>query len=391
MTTRPAFHYFDHNATTALDPGVLEAMLPWMTAPVQGNASSLHAAGVEARVAIERARRTLARLLNAERPESILFTATGTEALNLAIRGVVDARWRPGSEPVALAIGTIEHKAVVDTARALEAQGRARVAWLPCDGEGRYDPERVGKMIPQETALVALMHANNEVGSIQPTAELVRACRAVAPRVAVLVDAVQALGKVPVDVAVWDADLVAVAAHKIHGPRGAAALVVREGIELVPQSTGGGQESGLRGGTENVAAIVGFAEAARRALDRLAEEARRLGPLRETAWRAIAARVPTAVRNSPAHEVLPNTLNVSVPGLDGRALVRALDERGYGISAGSACTSTGEATSHVLAAMFPHDPARARGAIRISLGRDTTAAGVGGLVEALADAVASLR
>lgn len=385
------FHYLDNNATTALDGAVLESMLPWMTTPVQANASSLHRAGVEARVAIERARRSLAGLLNAARPEDVVFTSSGTEALNLALRGLVDARWRPGDAPVELAIGAIEHKAVIDTARALEATGRARVVWLPCDAEGRYEPDIIAARLSPATALVALMHANNEVGTVQPIRDLVGKCREATPSGVVLVDAVQTLGKVPVDVAALGADLVAVAAHKLYGPGGAAALIVRQGLAIAPQSTGGHQEHGLRAGTENVAAIVGFAEAARRAVDRLPEESRRLSTLRDMLARGLAARIDGLVRNTPAQGGLPNTLNVSVPGLEGRALVRALDDRGFGVSAGSACTSTGEATSHVLSAMFPHDEVRARGAVRISLGRDTTAALAAAFVEAMIAAVKELR
>lgn len=387
----PPFHYLDHNATTPLEAAVLDAMIPWLTAPVQANPSSLHGAGVETRLAVERARRSLASLLGASNPDELVFVASGTEGLNLALRGVVDARWQPTAPPVELAIGAIEHKAVTDTARALERLGRARPTWLGCDAAGRYDPATVAASLHPTTALVALMHANNEVGSVQPTAALVQACRAAAPGAVVLVDAVQALGKVPVDVGAWGADLVVVAAHKVYGPRGAAALWVREGVALESQATGGNQERGRRAGTENVAAIVGFAEAARRAVGRLEEEARRLIILREALAKGLSHRILGLLRNTPSDGALPNTLNVSVPGLDGRAMVRALDDRGFGISAGSACTSTGETTSHVLAAMFPDDPARARGAVRISLGHDSTPPVVGAFSEAMAAAVAELR
>jgi cysteine desulfurase len=378
--------YLDHNATTPLDPRVLEEMLPWLR-DEHGNASSIHSWGIAARTAVERARRTIARAINA-RPEEIIFTSGGTEANNIAIRGFAMAAFQAG-QPLRLLTSNADHPAVRETVQSVAALLGFEAVELPVDGEGRLAPEVVEGACSDGPCLAATLAANNEVGTINDIKAIIARTRPKAPSIS-HVDAVQALGRIPIDVGRWGCDSAAFSAHKLYGPKGVGALYRRSGVRLLPLLTGGGQEGKLRAGSENVAGIVGFGAAVRLAVEDLDAESRRLSALRDRMWEMIHHRIPQSIRNTPVAGALPGTLNVSFPGQDGRALVRMLDERGFAISAASACSSSGSTVSHVLRAITD-DEARQRGAIRISLGRSTTSEALDGFVEALEAVVAAGR
>lgn len=366
--------YLDHNATTPLAAGALAAMLPVLRG-AGGNPSSIHHHGIEARVILERARRRIERLLDAPR-DSLLFAGTGSEANHLALRGAAHARRRAGLGAHIVA-SAAEHRAVLDTVRDLAERDGFALTLVPADAQGRVPLEAFAAALRPDTVLATAMLANNETGAVSDIAALVAATRAAAPRAHFHTDAVQAIGKIPVSFAALGADSLALAAHKFHGPKGIAALLLAPGAPVERQIPGGGQERHLRAGTENVAGAVGMEAALQLALDGQHSEAARLHALREGLWRAIAGRLPSALRNSPADGCLPGTLNVSLPGWDGRALVRLLDEAGFSISAGAACSSAGTEPTHVL------PPERAASAIRISLGRATTAEDTLAFAEAL--------
>jgi cysteine desulfurase len=373
--------YLDNAATTPLDPRVVEAMLPYLSEG-HGNPSSLHTAGRLARAAVDRARERVAELLGAQ-PEEVVFTASGTEAVNLALRGVL-------AEGGHLVISAIEHPAVLETARALERRGVA-VSVLPCRPDGVIDPGDLAPLMRADTRLVSVMAANNVVGTLQPIAELARVARA---RGALFhADAVQAAGKIPLDVAAQGIDLLSLSAHKLHGPAGVGALVVRRGIELEPLVTGGGQERGRRSATENVAGIVGLGRAAAIARAEMAADAARLVRLRERIVDEVLERIPNAYAVGDRWRRLPGAVALGFAGQEGEAirLMLALDEEGIAISSGSACSAhhAGE-PSHVLLAMG-FDPVRARGALRVTLGRFTSENDVERLLEVLPRAVAALR
>ncbi len=357
--------YLDHNATTPLDPEVLEAMLP----PLRegwGNPSSIHTLGSSARSQVEAARRQVAAVLNCT-ARRVVFTGSGTEADNLAIQGAAAARRERGRHLVTTAV---EHPAVLATFRAFEEHG-FEVTLLPVDGTGRVDPRALEAAIRPETTLVSVMAANNEVGTVQPIAELARIARA---RGALFhTDAVQALGRLPLDVEELGVDLLSVSSHKIHGPKGVGALYVRSGLALEPLMHGGGQERGLRPGTENVAGIVGFGKACELAQRRLHHgETERLGALRERLAAGLRRLVPDAKENGCAEHRLANTLNVTLPGIRGESLVLLLDRRGVCFSSGSACKSGNPEPSYALLAMGL-SAEQAHCAVRFSLGAATTA------------------
>jgi len=355
--------YLDYAATTPLRPEVREAMEPYLTADGFGNPSSLHADGQRAKRALDAARDTLAQALGGQFSE-ITFTSGGTEADNAALVGVLLARGH-GSH---LVTTQIEHEAVGETARFLEKLGFG-VTLVPVDAQGRVTPQAVADALTDRTALVSVMHANNEVGTIQPLREIADLVHA---RGAYFhTDAVQTFGQLPVHVHDLGADLLTVSAHKIYGPKGAGALYVRSGVPIEPLLHGGGQERERRAGTENVPAIVGFGEAVRRLLPEREAEATRLTWLRDLFLAALHQRIPGIFLNGHPSERLPNNLNVSFPGLDAETLLLALDRAGISASSGSACTSGSIELSHVLTAMgLPDD--RVRSAIRLTLGRGTT-------------------
>jgi len=374
--------YLDYAATTPLRPEVREAMEPYLTADGFGNPSSLHAHGQRAKRALDAARDTLAQALGAQFSE-ITFTSGGTEADNAALVGVLLARGR-GSH---LITTQIEHEAVGETARFLEKLGFG-VTFLPVDTQGRISPQDVAGALTDRTALVSVMHANNEVGTIQPLREIADLVHA---RGAYLhTDAVQTFGQLPVHVHDLGADLLTVSAHKIYGPKGAGALYVRSGVPIEPLLHGGGQERERRAGTENVSAIVGFGEAVRRLLPEREAEAARLTSLRGLFLAALHQCLPGIVLNGHPTERLPNNLNVSFPGLDAETLLLSLDRAGISASSGSACTSGSIEPSHVLTAMGLSDN-RVQSAIRLTLGRGTTQEQVDCAVDILAGIVARLE
>ena len=372
--------YLDHNATTPVDPEVLEAMLPLLQ-DAFGNPSSVHWYGQRARAALDEARGHVAELVAAS-PAEIVFTGSGTEADNMALRGVaaMAAGDRRGIVHTA-----IEHHAVLHTARALTEEGwPVQVARVGPDG--RLDLDDLRAKVDERTAIVSVMLANNETGIIQPVAEVAR----LAHEKGALVhcDAVQAAGKVPVDVRALDVDLLALSAHKIYGPKGVGALYVKRGARLKPLLRGGSQERNRRAGTETVPGIAGLGAAARLARARLSSEPVRLSALRDRLEEALLA-IPGARRNGEGPRV-PNTANVSFEGIEAESLLMALDLAGVAVSTGAACAAGAVEPSHVLRAMGLA-PERVQGSVRFSLGRSNTAQQVDDAVAAVAAAVEKQR
>ena len=374
--------YFDHNATTPLHPTVWEAMRPLLT-DVFGNPSSLHTEGLQARDAVEEARARVAQLVGA-RSEEIVFTSGGTEADNLAILGSVLAQRRQGGHVVT---SQIEHPAVLGSCRALETQG-FRVTRLPPGSAGLIDPDDLAKVLTDDTLLVTLMHANNEVGTVQ----LIQACAELAHTRGILVhtDAVQSVGKIPTLVDDLGVDLLTLSGHKLHGPKGVGALYVRRGTALDSMVTGGPQEYGLRGGTEHVAAIVGLGVAAQLASTHMSVEMPQVAALRDRLEQGIQAAIPDVLLNGATAPRLPTTTNISFKGVDGQSLVVALDLKGVAASTGSACSSGSLEPSHVLIAMGLADE-WLHGAVRFSLGSGNTLAEVDAVLRMLPPTVARLR
>jgi len=373
--------YFDHNATTPLAPEALETMVACL-GQVYGNASSIHYFGQAAKQRMEAARRQVAALVGC-RPAELIFTGGGTEADNLAVLGAVRAAGRPAH----VVTTAIEHPAVLGACAQLEREGHA-VTRVPVPASGIVDPDAIRRALRPETALVSVMHANNELGTVQPIAEIARIAHEAG--VPVHSDGVQALGKIPVDVEALGVDLYSVSAHKVYAPKGVGALYVRKGTNLTPLAFGGHHERDRRPGTENVPGIAGFGAAAEVAGAHLAEDAGRIGGLRDRLENAILDRIPgTGINGSPAGRT-PNTSNVYFDGIDGEALTIALDLRGFAVSTGAACSSGAIAPSHVLTAIGLSAD-RARASMRFSLGRSNTDEQVNALAEALCEAVAHLR
>ena len=363
--------YLDHTATTPLDPRVMEVMHPYFSGTF-GNASSVHSFGREAREALERARGTIAGLIGAEAGE-IFFTSGGTESDNLALCGVMAAS---GSRREIVTSPT-EHHAVLETGRRLEEQG-AVLTMMPVDAQGVVDAEFLRARPGDGTALVSIMHANNETGTIAPVADIA----AVAHEKGALVhtDAVQSAGKIPLSVGDLGADLLTLSAHKMYGPKGIGALYVRRGVALEPLLVGGGQERGRRPGTENVPLAVGFAEAFRLSIVGMAEESARLRTLRDDLEQEIRRLFPRVLVNGDPENRLPHILNISFGAedypLEGEMLVMGMDLEGVAVTSGSACTSGSLDPSHVILAMG-RDAATARATLRFSFGRWNTPDDVG--------------
>lgn len=374
--------YLDHNATTPLHPRVLDAMEPYLK-EYHGNPSSLYRPGREAKTAVENARSRIAHCLGCS-PSEIVFTAGGTEADNLAIRGIAHARKSPGNHIVT---SSVEHHAVLHTCKALEEDGY-RVTYLPVRKDGRVDPDEVARNLTPETTLVSIMLANNETGAINPVEDIAK----IAAERGVLfhTDAVQALGKIPIQIQTLGADVAAFAGHKIYGPKGSGFLYVKQGTPIAPAITGGSHEYGLRAGTENVAGIVGLAEAVVLASSTLESEAKRLEALRHRLETGISERLSGVRVNSSSAPRVPNTSNFSFQGVDGESIVLALDLEGICVSTGSACSTGDPEPSHVLLAMGL-SAREAQGSIRISLGKDTTEAEIDSTVDSLVGAVERLR
>jgi cysteine desulfurase len=379
--------YLDHHATTPVDPAVVEAMLPYFSERY-GNASSRqHVFGQEAFAAVEEARGEIAALIGA-RPEDIVFTSGATESDNLAVRGVTRAAASRGRHVLTTAI---EHSAVLEPCRTLERDG-FEVTRIGIGPEAVVDSSQVIAALREDTVLVSVMAANNEVGTLQPVEEIGRACRE--RGVVFHTDAVQAVGRVPCDVEVWQADLVSLSAHKMYGPKGVGALYVRRDrrprIRLQPQNEGGGQEKGLRSGTLNVPGIVGFGVAARLAREGLAAgEPARIGRLRDRLLEALSAQVGGVTLNGAAAPRLPGNLHVSISGAEAETLILSLGGE-VAISSGAACAEAGGKGSHVLRAMGLSDE-RVYTALRFGIGRYNIDADVEEVVSTLNRAVADAR
>lgn len=370
--------YLDYAATTPVDPRVLEAMLPYFT-DHPGNASSMHAFGQEARAAVDRARVEVASLLGA-RPGEIVFTSGATEADNLAVAGVALARGRH------VVTSTIEHHAIHESCHFLKERGYD-VTMVPVGSSGIVDPDDVRRALRPDTSLVSIMAANNEIGTLQPLAEIGAIARE--HGVPFHTDATQWVGALPARVDDLKVDLLSLSGHKRYGPKGAGALYVRTGTPLVPLQRGGGHERGRRGGTENVPGIVGLGEALRIAGLEMDDEAERVSALRDRLIAGALAISGVALNGDPARR-LPNNVNVSIEGTDSQSLVIALDLRGVAVSAGSACSSGTLEASHVLTALGV-PPERAMSAVRLTLGRPTAAAEVDTALDVLRAVVAQLR
>ncbi len=355
--------YMDHSATTPMRREVVEVMRPFL-ADEFGNASSLHGEGRRARDALEEARATVASCVGAS-PEEVYFTSGGTESDNLALKGCA---WRWDPDECDIVTTSVEHHAVLRTCEWL-ADGGYTVSYLPVDGGGSVDAASVERHLTDTTRLVSVMAANNEVGTIQPISEIGRMLRD--RGVLFHVDAVQALGKVAVDVEAWNADLVAFSGHKIHGPKGIGVLYIRNGVELVPLLHGGHHERARRAGTENVAAAVGMARAAELAVAELPDFTARIAGLRDEMEQGILREIPEVTVNGDVGHRLPNILNLSIRYVEGESLVLSLDREGIAAATGSACTSGSAEPSHVLMAMGV-EPSLAHGSVRFSLGRGNT-------------------
>jgi cysteine desulfurase len=382
MPIRPI--YLDSQATTPLDERVLKAMLPYFTEHFGNPGSSGHAYGWAAAAAVEQARETLAQAIGA-RPSEIVFTSGATEANNLAIKGVAEAYLSAGQHIITVAT---EHSAVLDPCRYLESLGFA-VTVLPVQADGLLDLALLEQAIRPDTVLVSVMAANNEIGVLQPLAAIGQICRR--RQVLFHTDAAQAIGKIPLDVEAMSIDLMSLTAHKVYGPKGIGALYVRRRdprVQIAAQLQGGGQEGGRRSGTLSPPQIVGFAKAVELAIAELETEAQRLRALRDQLWAALST-VPGITRNGHPTQRLPGNLNVSVAGVDGAALMLALQPT-LAISTGSACNSAQLAPSHVLLALGVPKPL-ASASLRFGLGRGTTEPEIDQAAQAVRAAVLSLR
>lgn len=374
--------YLDHAATTPVDPEVVAAMLPWFTEQY-GNPSTVYSLGLTASQATEQARETVAQLLGAQ-PEEIYFTSGGTEADNWAIQGTADALAHKGRH---LITSAIEHHAVLEPMEHLEKRGFT-VTRVPVDSQGIVDPDDVRRALRPDTILVSIMHANNEVGTIQPIAEIGRITREAG--VLFHTDAVQSAGKLPLNVDELNVDMLSLSAHKFYGPKGVGLLYLRKKTRISPLLHGGGQERGRRAGTHNVPGIVGLAKALELANARMAEDAEREAALRDRLWAGLEANIPAIYRNGHPTQRLPNNLSLRVEGIEGEAMILMLDMEGICVSSGSACTTGSLEPSHVLLALgIP--PEEAHGSLRITLGRSTTAEDIDHFIKVFPPIVARLR
>jgi len=373
--------YMDGHATTRVDPRVVEAMLPFFGEHYGNAASRHHRFGWAAKDAVADARAAVAALIGASARE-LVFTSGATESNNLAVKGVADAARARGNHIVTV---VTEHRAILDPCARLEQQGM-RVSYLSVRGDGLLDPAAVEAAITPTTVLVTVMMANNEIGVVQPIADLAGLARA--RGVPFHTDAAQAAGKVPIDVEVGGIDLLSLTAHKLYGPKGVGALFIRRGVAVTPVIDGGGHEGGLRSGTLNVPAVVGFGRAAAICADEMAGESARLSRLRDRLWDGLRRSLTGVMVNGSMRRRLPHNLNISVDELNGEQLLMGLDD--VAVSSGAACTSSSREPSHVLRALGLSD-ARARASIRFGLGRFNTEAEVDYVIEKLCGLVTRLR
>ena len=375
--------YLDNNATTRMREEVLEAMLPYYK-DIYGNASSIHEFGRAARHAVDEARAKVASLLGASSPEEIIFTSGGTEADNFAIKGVAHALKSKGDHIIT---SLVEHQAVLNTCKFLGKEG-FNVTYLPVDKYGIVSPDAVKKAITRKTILITIMYANNEVGTIEPIDEIGNIAKE--NGVCFHTDAVQAVGKIPLDVKSTDINLLSMSGHKIYGPKGVGALYIKKGTRITPQMQGGHHEMGKRAGTENVPGIVGLGRAAELAKTEIASEIKKLKELRDYLYKGITDRIEYITLNGHPDKRLPNTLDVGFKFLEGESIVLNLDMEGVAVSTGSACTSGSLEPSHVLTAMNI-DPADSQGSIRFSLGRDNSKEDMDYVLEVLPPIIKRLR
>lgn len=374
--------YMDHAATTPVEPEVLEAMEPWLRGQF-GNPSTLYSLGLQANTAMEEARATVAERLGAK-PEEIHFTSGGTESDNWAIKGVADAQQNKGKH---LITSTIEHHAVLEPMEFLEKRGY-ELTKVPVDSTGLVDPEDVRKAIRSDTVLISIMHANNEVGTIEPISEI----GAIAREAGVIfhTDAVQSVGKLPIDVEALNVDLLSLTGHKLYGPKGVGALYIRKRVRVTPLMHGGAQERRRRAGTENVPGIIGLAKALQLAGERMPEESVRERTLRDRLWEGLQERIPDIALNGHPTLRLDNTLNFRVEGIEGEAMILCLDMNLIGVSSGSACTTGSLEPSHVLLAMgIPAE--EAHGSLRLTLGRSNTDVDIDYFLDSFPGIVSRLR
>ncbi|MFN2225329.1 MAG: cysteine desulfurase NifS [Anaerolineae bacterium] len=376
--------YMDHAATTPVDPRVVEAMLPYWTQQY-GNASSIYTLGRQARHALEDARRTVAEILNCD-PKEVIFTSCGSESDNLALRGVAFQRRQRGGKNHIIT-SSIEHHAIGHTVEQLVKEFGFEATYLPVDRYGMVDPADVARAIRPETAIISIMYANNEVGTIQPIAAIGRIARE--HKVPFHSDAVQAGGTLSLDVKALQVDLMSLSAHKFYGPKGVGVLYARRGVPLLPMQTGGGHERNRRAGTENVAYAVGLATALRLAYEEAEEANARIARLRDRLVAGVLERIPDSQLSGHPTQRLPNSASFLFKYVEGESILLNLDQMGVAASSGSACTSGSLEPSHVLTAMgFPHEVAH--GSLRLTLGRENTdedidhvLAGLPGIIEKL--------
>ena len=374
--------YLDHAATTPVSETVMNDMLPYFRKEA-GNASAIYGTGREARKAVEKARNQVAEALGAESGE-IIFTGGGSESDNLAVKGTAFALERKGNHIVTTAI---EHPAVLNSCRWLEKHG-FEVTYVMPDSEGLIDPERIRKALREDTVLISVMAANNEIGTLEPVSAIGR----IAGEKGILfhVDAVQAVGAVPVDVNEWNADLVSLSAHKFYGPKGVGALYVRKRTRIDPLITGGEQERGLRAGTENVPGIVGLGRAIEEATEKLQQNAAKTSMLRDRLADGILSSVPDAFLNGSKERRLPNNCSIRFGRIDGEALLLRLDLAGIAASAGSACTAGSQENSHVLKAIGLSDD-EAKSSLRLTTGEENTEEEIDETVRTVKEIVEDLR
>ncbi len=374
--------YLDHSATTHVDTRVLEAMLPYFTEKF-GNASSLHSFGQEAAEALAQSREQVAAALGAA-PLEIFFTSGGTESDNMAIKGAAYMHSPQGRHIIT---SVIEHPAVLRTCEELEREG-FEVTYVPVDGEGILDMQFLEDSIRDDTILISIMHANNEIGTIQPINEI---NELISGRKIILhTDAVQSVGKIPTDVNELGVDMLSISSHKLHGPKGVGALYVRSGVNIRPLVQGGGHERGLRPGTENIPGIVGFAKAMSIAKEQLKEDSMHMQHLRDSMIEKIRNKIAHVMLNGHEKKRLPNNVNMSFRHVEGESLLMLLDMNGVAVSTGSACSSTSQKASHVLTAIdlgvdYIH------GSLRFTLGRENTMEEIDHVVNLLEEAVMKLR
>jgi len=384
--------YLDHNATTPTHPEVVKAMLPYYQ-EIFGNPSSIHQFGQQARKALDESREKVAEFIGAK-PEEIVFTSGGTEANNLAIKGVAYANQARGKHIITSAI---EHHAVLNPCKYLEERD-FKVTYLGVDKYGLIDPEEVRKAVSDETILVTIMHANNEVGTIEPIEEIGKIIKELnesrikdnKPKIYFHTDAVQTVGKIPIDVDKLNVDLLSLSGHKLYGPKGIGALYIRKGTRIESQIQGGHHERNRRAGTENVPGIVGLAKAIEIAEETMEEESIRLTYLRDKLCSGISEKIDNVYLNGHPGKRLPNTLSMCFEFVEGESIILNLDLKGIAVSSGSACTSGSLEPSHVLKAMGV-EPALAQGSIRFSLGKDNTEEDIDYILEVLPEIISRLR